>query len=122
MEATVDYQYFYTREEIICSDGKHRIKKEPRVTVCYVRTPERVGVGIAICSRDDNPDKLTGCWIARRRALRALKERHVDTLERPAAFSMLCASDMLIPYIVHTNHVKAWYIAQPDFCMRRKQA
>ena len=58
-----DYQYFYTEQ------------REPRVTVCYLKSLGCVDVGVAVCSWHDRPNKALGRTIATGRAIKSRKAR-----------------------------------------------
>lgn len=68
----IEYQYFYTTKEWMTPDGEHKHQKEPRVTVCYLRTEDCTAVGMAICGPRDNPCRKIGKKIAKQRAQHAL--------------------------------------------------
>ena len=59
----IHYQYFYTEQ------------REPRVTVCYVKSNGCLDVGVSICSWRDMPNKALGRIIARGRALKSKNAR-----------------------------------------------
>ena len=59
----ITYQYFYTE------------RREPRVTVCYVKSSGYLDVGVSICSWRDRPNKALGRIIARGRALKCKNAR-----------------------------------------------
>ena len=71
-DCKIEYQYFYTTKEWTTPEGEHKTQKEPRVTVCYIRTTDCTAVGVAICGPHDNPCRKTGKKIARQRAQHAL--------------------------------------------------
>ena len=81
--AKVRYQFFYT------------VDLQPRVTVCYIDTPEKTAVGLALCSFSETSSRKRGRSIAYGRALAAWRENKAGrTIHRDEAREVLESCDM----------------------------
>ncbi len=52
-----------------------RVNNKPIITVCLLSQGNTIARGVAICSKQDNPKKVTGKAIAHGRAIKALKKK-----------------------------------------------
>lgn len=123
----VEYQYFYTTKEWTTPEGEHKHQKEPRITVCYLRTEDCTAVGIAICGPRDNPCRKVGKKIARQRAQHALGLA-METEELPTMIwcGYIMRADAADTFVysdvdVHekASDAKIRFYADPNYRMKR---
>jgi hypothetical protein len=129
-DCKIEYQYFYTTKNWTTPEGEHKTQKEPRITVCYIRTTDCTAVGIAICGPRDNPCRKTGKKIARQRAQHALglateseestKLMTTYVLTKSEGVSIVYGSDMKHPRAL--GGAKVACIPVNDFRLERLSA
>ncbi len=67
----------YQGNPLVTQESGGKKARIPRLTVCYLRSQEWTAVGLAFCSKGDNPNKLYGKALALKRAVTALVGRQI---------------------------------------------
>lgn len=81
------FYYYYFRDD----------NNNPLITVCLLKGKEGIAKGIAVCSPDDNPEKVEGKSIAKKRALKAYLGKRIGEHIRSdnAAETLACCGSLL---------------------------
>jgi len=72
-------------------------KNNPVITECIIKDGNKIASGIALCSKMDKFNEVTGINLARRRALRKIKGRKVRPMARHKAISIFMETGYPIP-------------------------